>query len=144
MLLHAAYTQGEAVVDPKKAAREAEKAAKAAAKAARVSCCDEEITRIGSPAVGPSPLKLHAAWRSHHDFVIGVQAAQRGQKQAVSTQADPDDPLKDHYGDTELVQSQLVTNRKWTDVLQLTPELKGQKVAAAPEEKGDPTSQPKL
>jgi hypothetical protein len=59
---------------------------------------------------------------------LPLQAAQRGQKQAVSTQADPEDPLKDHYGDTELVQSQAITDRKWTEVLQLTPELKGHKV----------------
>lgn len=59
-----------------------------------------------------------------------LQAAQRGQKQAPATQADPDDPLRDHYGDSELVQSAVVTDRKWTDVLQLTPALAGQKVGA--------------
>ena len=35
---------------------------------------------------------------------------------------------QDHYGDTELVQSQAVTGRKWTEVPALTPDLLGQKV----------------
>ena len=35
---------------------------------------------------------------------------------------------RDHYGDTPLVQSAEVTNRTWTDVLQLTPALEGQRV----------------
>ncbi|GAB4822582.1 hypothetical protein N2152v2_009628 [Parachlorella kessleri] len=69
-----------------------------------------------------------AAEKAAKEAAKAARAAQRGQKQAVSTQADPDDPLKDHYGDVELVQSQLVTDRKWTEVLQLTPELKGQQV----------------
>eukprot|EP00887_Chlorella_sp_A99_P003958 scaffold11.g3958.t1 len=57
-----------------------------------------------------------------------ARAAQRGQKQAVSTEADPDDPLKDHYGDTALVQSAVVSGRAWTDVPALTPALAGQRV----------------
>ncbi len=44
------------------------------------------------------------------------------------TQPDPDDPLKDKYGDSILVQSQAVTGRKWTPVLELTPALKDQEV----------------
>ncbi len=32
------------------------------------------------------------------------QAAQRGQKAAVMTQPDPEDPLKDKYGDYPMVQ----------------------------------------
>jgi len=36
-----------------------------------------------------------------------LQAAQRGQKQGAVTAPEADDPLADHYGDTELVQSQV-------------------------------------
>lgn len=56
------------------------------------------------------------------------QAAQRGQKQAPTTEPDADDPLASHYGDTELVQSVAQTGRTWTDVGALTPELAGQAV----------------
>lgn len=45
-----------------------------------------------------------------------ANAAQRGQKQAVPTEADANDPLKDQYGDSELVQSQNKTKRTWTRV----------------------------
>lgn len=57
-----------------------------------------------------------------------MQAAQRGQKQAPATEPDADDPLASHYGDTELVQSAVLTGRAWTDVGALTPELAGQPV----------------
>jgi hypothetical protein len=40
-----------------------------------------------------------------------LQAAQRGQKAAVMTAADPEDPLRDQYGDLPLVQSQVCLAR---------------------------------
>lgn len=69
-----------------------------------------------------------AAEKAAKEAAKAARAAQRGQKQAAPTQADPNDPLKDHYGDSERVQSQIITGRKWTDVLQLSPQLKGEKV----------------
>jgi len=56
------------------------------------------------------------------------RAQQRGVKQAAPTQADPDDPLQDHYGDVAMVQSATVTDRKWTKVEDLSPDIEGQKV----------------
>ena len=44
------------------------------------------------------------------------------------TQPDPEDPLKEMYGDAELVQSQSISGRTWTRVEDLTPDLKGQQV----------------
>lgn len=44
------------------------------------------------------------------------QAAQRGQKQAVMTQPDADDPCKDKYGDAAMVQSREVCTRPYTDI----------------------------
>lgn len=46
----------------------------------------------------------------------------------MSTEADPDDPLRSHYGDSVMVQSQEVTGRQWAEVRALTAELLGQKV----------------
>ena len=57
-----------------------------------------------------------------------AQAAQRGQKQAVSTEADANDPLKDQYGDSELVQSQDSTKRKWSRVESLNKDSKDTQV----------------
>ena len=57
-----------------------------------------------------------------------MQAAQRGQKQSVSTEADANDPLKDQYGDSELIQSQQVTKRQWTRVEGLNSSLKDAQV----------------
>jgi hypothetical protein len=63
-----------------------------------------------------------------------TQAQQRGVKQAAPTQPDADDPCAPNYGDYAMVQSTQVTQRKWTRVEQLGPELAGQKVrvCAAP------------
>jgi hypothetical protein len=49
-----------------------------------------------------------------HSFLL--QAAQRGQKQAVMTQAEEDDPVKDKYGDAPMVQSREVASRPYTDI----------------------------
>lgn len=57
-----------------------------------------------------------------------IQAAEAARKLALLTKPDPDDPLKDHYGDPEMVQSRTVTDRVWTDVAALTPELAGSEV----------------
>jgi aspartyl-tRNA synthetase len=51
------------------------------------------------------------------------ETAQRGVKQAAPTQADPDDPLKEKYGDPKLVQSTAVTGRTWLPLSALTPQL---------------------
>jgi aspartyl-tRNA synthetase len=47
---------------------------------------------------------------------------------SIMTEADPEDPLKDKYGDVGLVQSQAVTGRVWTRVGDLTPEYKDKEV----------------
>lgn len=59
-----------------------------------------------------------------------VQAAMRGVKQAAMTQADPDDPLKDQYGDLELVQSKTVATKTYVKVEDLSIDMKGQRVRA--------------
>mmetsp|Transcript_1840 Transcript_1840/g.2691 ORF Transcript_1840/g.2691 Transcript_1840/m.2691 type:complete len:552 (-) Transcript_1840:301-1956(-) len=55
-------------------------------------------------------------------------AAKRGVKEAVITQADSTDPLASHYGDLPMVQSQSVTGRVWTSVDSLSAAVAGQKV----------------
>lgn len=56
------------------------------------------------------------------------QAAARGQKQAAPTQPDENDPLKEQYGDAQLVQSQTRTARAWTRVEALNKELENAQV----------------
>ena len=51
--------------------------------------------------------------------------AARTGKQAVVVE---DDPLAAQYGDTALVQSQVITGRVWTRLAQLTPDRAGQTV----------------
>lgn len=57
-----------------------------------------------------------------------LQAAEEARRLALVTQPDPEDPLKDNYGDAEMVQSREVSGKVWTDVSALTPELAGQTV----------------
>lgn len=60
-----------------------------------------------------------------------TQAAQRGKSQAApSSQIDPDDPLKDKYGDLPLIQSKEQTGRKFLQIKELSQELKGQEVGS--------------
>ena len=61
-------------------------------------------------------------------ILLCAQAAQRGQKQAVPTEADANDPLKEQYGDAELVQSQSITKRRWSRVESLNKDLKDAQV----------------
>lgn len=58
-----------------------------------------------------------------------MQAAARGKKTAAVTEADPNDPLASKYGDVPMVQSAEITDRKWTDVAALKPELDGTEVS---------------
>ncbi|BDA46327.1 Aspartate-tRNA ligase, cytoplasmic [Coccomyxa sp. Obi] len=55
------------------------------------------------------------------------RASQRG-KAAAPTQPDPDDPLRDNYGDPPLVQSRVQTGEKYSQISELSPALSGQKV----------------
>jgi aspartyl-tRNA synthetase len=82
----------------KKAEREAKKAAKAAEKAAKEAAKE------------------------------AAKAAEAARKLAALTQPDPNDPLKDKYGDIPMVQSQEVSGRVWTDVSALAPDLKDKEV----------------
>lgn len=72
--------------------------------------------------------KAKAAEKAAKEAAKAARAAQRGQKQASVTAPEADDPLADHYGDTELVQSQAQTGRVWSDVSSLTPDRVGQSV----------------
>ena len=47
------------------------------------------------------------------------------------TQADPEDPLKEQYGDMELVQSKTSATKQYTRVEDLSIEMKGQRVRLA-------------
>ena len=57
-----------------------------------------------------------------------VQASQRGKPAVVSTEADPNDPLHEQYGDSLLVQSKGQTDRKFMYISDLSESLKGQEV----------------
>lgn len=57
-----------------------------------------------------------------------LQASQRG-KAAAPTQPDPDDPLREQYGDTPLVQSRTQSGKKYYNISELSPELSGQTVS---------------
>lgn len=48
--------------------------------------------------------------------VAAKQAKQQQQKQKVVVQPDENDPLKDRYGDSPMVQSECITGRVWVDV----------------------------
>ncbi|GLC46632.1 hypothetical protein PLESTB_001761700 [Pleodorina starrii] len=56
------------------------------------------------------------------------RAQQRGVKAAVMTQPDPEDPLREQYGDCPMVQSAGQSSRTWTKVEDLSKELSEQKV----------------
>ena len=57
-----------------------------------------------------------------------LQAAQRGKAAQSTTQAEEDDPLKDRYGDAQLVQSRQQTVRVWTGITACSPEEDGKEV----------------
>ncbi len=44
------------------------------------------------------------------------------------TSAEPDDPLKEQYGDLEMVQSKTSNTKSYTRVEDISPDMKGQKV----------------
>lgn len=52
-----------------------------------------------------------------------MQAAEAARKLALTTQPDPEDPLRDHYGDPPMVQSRERTGRVWTSVRDLDTNL---------------------
>ena len=64
---------------------------------------------------------------------LELQAVEQAARLAALTQSDPNDPLRQQYGDSPLIQSRSVTGRKWTAIDKLTPALEGQKVRRAPE-----------
>lgn len=59
-----------------------------------------------------------------------AQAAMRGVKQAAMTQPEADDPLKEMYGDLEMVQSKTSATKAFTRVEDLEPSLAGQQVGS--------------
>lgn len=91
-----------------------------------------EAGRLGLATPAPPSHHLtHASPLSHthtHHALVQAQAQQRGVKQAASTQPDPDDPLKERYGDGLMVQSREVSGKVYNRVEHLTPELAGQTV----------------
>jgi hypothetical protein len=50
----------------------------------------------------------------------------------TSTEADPEDPLRECYGDLPLVQSQGISGKKWLRVEGINTALKGEKACALP------------
>jgi hypothetical protein len=52
----------------------------------------------------------------------------RGVKQAAMTQPEPDDPLKDKYGDMQMVQSTSMCTKAFVKVHELDSSCKGQQV----------------
>lgn len=57
-----------------------------------------------------------------------LQAAEAARKLALTTQPDPEDPLKDNYGDPPMVQSRERTDKVWTPVNELNSSYAGKKV----------------
>ena len=108
----------------KKAEREAKKAAKAAEKAAKEAA--KEAAKVLTFLSSLSPPPPQHSQQQHPKQQ--QQAAETARKLALITKSDPDDPLKDRYGDTVMVQSQTITGRQWTDVSNLTSEIAGQTV----------------
>lgn len=62
---------------------------------------------------------------------LRTQAAMRGVKQAAMTQPEADDPLKEMYGDLEMVQSKTSATKAFTRVEDLEPSLAGQQVGSS-------------
>lgn len=69
-----------------------------------------------------------AAAKAAKEAAKAERLAQWTQKAVPIDQADPDDPLKEKYGDAPLIQSQGLTQRRWTHVTDLTPALVGETV----------------
>jgi aspartyl/asparaginyl-tRNA synthetase len=72
------------------------------------------------------PSHSQAAEKAAREAEKAAAAAQRGVKQAAPTSADPDDPLREKYGDPALVQSAgppQGSGRVWTSIEDLTPAL---------------------
>lgn len=69
-----------------------------------------------------------AAAKAEKEAEKAAKLAMRGVKQAAMTQPEADDPLKDNYGDMEMVQSKTSGTKTFTRVEDLEPSMKGQKV----------------
>mmetsp|Transcript_33492 Transcript_33492/g.99711 ORF Transcript_33492/g.99711 Transcript_33492/m.99711 type:complete len:564 (-) Transcript_33492:612-2303(-) len=69
-----------------------------------------------------------AAAKAAKEAEKAAKAAMRGVKAATMTAADPDDPLKDSYGDEEMVQSKTHATKTFVRVEDLQPGMKGQQV----------------
>ncbi|PNW82442.1 hypothetical protein CHLRE_06g279150v5 [Chlamydomonas reinhardtii] len=89
---------------------------------------EDSQASVGSKPDAEAKKAAKAAEKAAKEAAKAERAAQRGQKAAVMTQPDPEDPLKDKYGDYPMVQSQGQTTRKWTEVEQLEKELADQTV----------------
>ena len=107
-------------VDPELAAqREAKKKAKAAEKAKKEAAKAAAKVRI---------MRLCLKSVISDCNILILQAAEAAKKLALTTQPDPDDPLKDMYGDPPMVQSRERTGKSWTPVSDVNASLAGEKV----------------
>ena len=57
-----------------------------------------------------------------------MKAEDEARRLLLATQSDPDDPLKDKYGDSPMVQSRERTGKVWTELVKLDRSLVGQEV----------------
>ena len=57
-----------------------------------------------------------------------LKAEDEARRLLLATQPDPDDPLKDKYGDSPMVQSRERTGKVWTELVKLDRSLVGQEV----------------
>ncbi|GAX82774.1 hypothetical protein CEUSTIGMA_g10200.t1 [Chlamydomonas eustigma] len=90
---------------------------------------DENVPSTGRSEEEKATKKAaKAAEKAAREAEKAAKVALRGVKQAAMTTADPDDPLRDQYGDLELVQSKTSCTKSFVRVEDLNEALVGQKV----------------
>ncbi|KXZ44846.1 hypothetical protein GPECTOR_61g799 [Gonium pectorale] len=89
---------------------------------------EDSQSSMGSKADPEAKKAAKAAEKAAKEAAKAERAAQRGVKAAIMTQPDPEDPLKDRYGDSPRVQSREQSGRVWTQVEALSKELSEQTV----------------
>ncbi|CAG9466284.1 unnamed protein product [Pedinophyceae sp. YPF-701] len=87
-----------------------------------------ELTEEEKQARKEAKKAAKAAEKAAKEAAKAQRAQQRGQKEAPVDRPDPDDPLKDRYGDLPLIQSAERTDRVWTTVADLTAADAGKEV----------------
>ncbi|EFJ52967.1 hypothetical protein VOLCADRAFT_72624 [Volvox carteri f. nagariensis] len=89
---------------------------------------EDSQSSVASTATADAKKAAKEAAKAAKEAAKAERAQQRGVKAAVMTQPDPEDPLREQYGDYPMVQSREQSSRVWTKVESLGKDLSEQKV----------------